>query len=156
MKKMNKKGFTIVELVIVIAVIAILAGVMIPTFGGVIAKAKESNRNQVVAAAYKDAYAVALSDGKFEENEEAEAPGTGFTFTFNAKGELVKIDVETKGMNDEYAEAADDADEVKTITVNGKVYSRQDAVYTQDGTVVTSDEDKADADSIVVPFTPAT
>ena len=44
--KMNKKGFTIVELVIVIAVIAILAGVMIPTFGGVIENANESSAQQ--------------------------------------------------------------------------------------------------------------
>ena len=38
----GKKGFTIVELVIVIAVIAILAAVLIPTFNSVIAKANES------------------------------------------------------------------------------------------------------------------
>ena len=43
MKKMNKKGFTIVELVIVIAVIAVLAAVMIPTFSGMIDKANQSN-----------------------------------------------------------------------------------------------------------------
>ena len=42
MKKMNKKGFTIVELVIVIAVIAILAAVMIPTFSGIVDKANNS------------------------------------------------------------------------------------------------------------------
>lgn len=42
MKKLNKKGFTIVELVIVIAVIAILAAVMIPTFIGIVDKANES------------------------------------------------------------------------------------------------------------------
>ena len=42
MKKTNKKGFTIVELVIVIAVIAILAAVLIPTFSGVIERANES------------------------------------------------------------------------------------------------------------------
>ncbi len=42
MKKNNKKGFTIVELVIVIAVIAILAAVLIPTFSGVVEKANES------------------------------------------------------------------------------------------------------------------
>ncbi|MBE6533155.1 MAG: prepilin-type N-terminal cleavage/methylation domain-containing protein [Ruminococcaceae bacterium] len=41
MKKMNKKGFTIVELVVVIAVIAILAAIMIPTFSGVTTDAKE-------------------------------------------------------------------------------------------------------------------
>ena len=40
--KLNKKGFTIVELVIVIAVIAILAAVLIPTFNSVITKANES------------------------------------------------------------------------------------------------------------------
>ena len=34
--KRNKKGFTIVELVIVIAVIAILAAVLIPTFSSLI------------------------------------------------------------------------------------------------------------------------
>ena len=42
MKRNNKKGFTIVELVIVIAVIAILAAVLIPTFGGIVDKAKEN------------------------------------------------------------------------------------------------------------------
>lgn len=42
MKKKLKKGFTLVELVIVIAVIAILSAVLIPTFGNVIGNAKES------------------------------------------------------------------------------------------------------------------
>ena len=51
--KMNKKGFTIVELVIVIAVIAILAGVMIPTFGGVIDSANKSAAQQEAVNVYK-------------------------------------------------------------------------------------------------------
>ena len=38
----RKKGFTLVELVIVIAVVAILAAVLIPTFGNLIKKANES------------------------------------------------------------------------------------------------------------------
>ena len=46
MKRNNKKGFTIVELVIVIAVIAILSAVLIPTFGGMIERANESSRDQ--------------------------------------------------------------------------------------------------------------
>lgn len=33
-KRSHKKGFTVVELVIIIAVIAILAAVLIPTFAG--------------------------------------------------------------------------------------------------------------------------
>lgn len=40
MKQRNKKGFTLVELIIVIAIIGVLAGVLIPTFAGVIEKAK--------------------------------------------------------------------------------------------------------------------
>ena len=43
MKRSTKKGFTIVELVIVIAIIAILAAVLIPTFASLIQKANESN-----------------------------------------------------------------------------------------------------------------
>ena len=52
MKKMNKKGFTIVELVIVIAVIGILATVLIPTFGNVIQNAKDSQIVQAARNAY--------------------------------------------------------------------------------------------------------
>ena len=51
-KNNKRKGFTIVELVIVIAVIGILAGVMIPTFGGVIDKANKSNRGNLAKNAY--------------------------------------------------------------------------------------------------------
>lgn len=48
MKKQGKKGFTIVELVIVIAVIAILAAVLIPTFSSLVKKAKLSADTQAV------------------------------------------------------------------------------------------------------------
>ena len=41
-KKNNRKGFTTVELVIVIAVIAILATALIPTFGGLINSANDT------------------------------------------------------------------------------------------------------------------
>ena len=51
MRKQNRKGFTIIELVIVIAVIAILAGVLIPTFASVVKKADDSAILQEVTAA---------------------------------------------------------------------------------------------------------
>ena len=67
MKRNNKKGFTIVELVIVIAVIAILSAVLIPTFGGIVDKANESARDQEARNALTeymiDAGAEDLSDG---------------------------------------------------------------------------------------------
>ena len=52
MKTHRKKGFTIVELVIVIAVIAILAAVLIPTFSNVISKAQESNALQAARSSW--------------------------------------------------------------------------------------------------------
>ncbi len=58
MKKFNKKGFTIVELVIVIAVIAILAAVLIPTFSSVINKSKKS----AATSAFKNALEIVLAD----------------------------------------------------------------------------------------------
>ena len=49
----NRKGFTIVELVIVIAVIAILAAVLIPTFSGIVSKANQSAAQQTAMQAVK-------------------------------------------------------------------------------------------------------
>lgn len=51
MKKKLKKGFTLVELVIVIAVIAILSAVLIPTFGNVIQNANDSAAKSEVSNA---------------------------------------------------------------------------------------------------------
>lgn len=53
MKKNMKKGFTITELVIVIAVIAVLAAVMIPTFASIVKKAKQSADQQAVTTMNK-------------------------------------------------------------------------------------------------------
>ena len=64
-KRNNKKGFTIVELVIVIAVIAILAAVLIPTFAGIIKKANLSADEQAVRQ-LNEAIAIVSVDKKFE------------------------------------------------------------------------------------------
>ena len=61
MKNTKKRGFTIVELVIVIAVIAILAAVLVPTFTNVVTKAKESAAMQNARSAWT-AYLVDLAD----------------------------------------------------------------------------------------------
>lgn len=55
MKRMKgRKAFTIVELVIVIAVVAILATVLVPTFGEVIGNAKDAAAKQDAKNAYTD------------------------------------------------------------------------------------------------------
>ena len=42
MKKMNKKGFTLIEMLVVIAIIAILVAIVIPTVSNATTKAKEA------------------------------------------------------------------------------------------------------------------
>lgn len=69
MNKLNKKGFTLVELVIVIAVIAILAAVLIPTFSGAIEKANESAVLQAARSAYEEVLARDLADGVVDGKE---------------------------------------------------------------------------------------
>ena len=54
MKRNNKKGFTIVELVIVIAVIAILSAVLIPTFGTLISDANRTAAQQEARNEYTE------------------------------------------------------------------------------------------------------
>ena len=68
MKKNNKKGFTIVELVIVIAVIAILAAVLIPTFTGVVEKAEENKAMQNARNAWTEYVAENVDLDTYEEN----------------------------------------------------------------------------------------
>ena len=67
MKRNNKKGFTIVELVIVIAVIGILAGILIPTFSGVTSSAKTQAALSSAKAAYTDYAAEHYDDSNFAE-----------------------------------------------------------------------------------------
>ena len=50
MKRNNKKGFTLTEMIVVIAIIGILAGVLIPTITGYIKKARLSNDGQIAAS----------------------------------------------------------------------------------------------------------
>jgi type IV pilus assembly protein PilA len=125
MKKNNRKGFTIVELVIVIAVIAILAAVLIPTFGGIVKKAQENAALQEIQNAYKDAYAIALSnDGAINDNDDDvtevkegtpevltgyKLTGSKYIFTFDTTGKLTGA-----------AETAESPEFVYTVT-NGVI-----------------------------------
>ena len=71
MRNSKKKGFTIVELVIVIAVIAILSAVLIPTFAGLVNKANEAALQENLTNAYTT-YAASFeaSDNELYSKEE--------------------------------------------------------------------------------------
>jgi len=62
MKKMNnKKGFTLAELLIVVAIIAVLVAIAIPVFTAQLEKARESTDAANIRSAYAEVMAEALT-----------------------------------------------------------------------------------------------
>ena len=64
MKKMNKKGFTLAELLIVVAIIAVLVAIAIPIFTNQLEKSKEATDIANVRAAYAEVVTQYLAENK--------------------------------------------------------------------------------------------
>lgn len=113
-KKNTRKGFTIVELVIVIAVIAILAAVLIPTFGNVIEKANNTALIQEIKNEHTSYTAANADKEGYTENIYILIDGKYYEF---ADGEIVMSNKKPTGVDSiaagaKYWDAAND--EVKT------------------------------------------
>lgn len=68
MKKTNKKGFTLAELLVVVAIIAVLVAIAIPIFTSQLEKAREATDAANLRAAYAEVSADAvLNDGSSEK-----------------------------------------------------------------------------------------
>ena len=85
--KNNKKGFTIVELVVVIAVIAILAAVLIPTFSSITNSARESAAMQEAKSGMDSVLALTQGtmpeDSAFVVAESNDDTTNDYTFVFH-------------------------------------------------------------------------
>lgn len=71
-KKSNKKGFTLVEIIVVLVILAILAAIAVPSVIGYVDEAKESRYIQEARSIYvvfqtEEAKAAALNNGKYCE-----------------------------------------------------------------------------------------
>lgn len=63
MNKMNKKGFTLAELLIVVAIIGVLVAIAIPVFTSQLERSREATDLSNIRAAYAEAVADYLADG---------------------------------------------------------------------------------------------
>ena len=76
MKKTNKKGFTLAELLVVVAIIAVLVAIAIPIFTSQLEKAKEATDAANIRSAYAELVSQNLTDGKEDSKEITLTQGT--------------------------------------------------------------------------------
>ena len=116
LRKNNKKGFTLVELIVVLVILAILAALLIPTLTGYIDKAKEKD---VIAQTRQAVMATqTLVDEKYGTKETGAAVTVEGNVTNDAS--LTSFDVELSDITD-LAELPSGSIKKVRVTDEGKV-----------------------------------
>lgn len=136
MKKLNKKGFTLTEMIVVIAIIGILAGVLIPAITGYIKKAKLSN-DQQLAASMTDEIERYCIENNLDQNKltgtdvrtilvgkeyNLEPSHKTWTYVYNAQDKEVKV-LELKNLTvswTDYSQANDPSEYTEGMYLVGK------------------------------------
>lgn len=119
-KAKNKKGFTLVEMIIVMVIMAILAAALIPTMMGYVQDAKNSKNLAAARACYVAAQSVATElSAKQDSITETNIIGNGSDIAANTK----------------YAELTDDLPgSVTDITFETDSFQIKSIEYNPDGT----------------------
>lgn len=115
-KLQSKKGFTLMEMLIVVAIIAVLVAIAIPVFNGALTKSKEAADVANVRATYAEWQTSMLTENtKAPADKDAflKGPGTKGTLTLNY---LDKLDVKADGTITYSATKLTDENGAKTFT----------------------------------------
>lgn len=86
MKKNNNKGFTLMEMLIVVAIIAVLVAIAIPVFTNQLEKAREATDAANIRSAYAEVMACALTNSPDKTNGVTRTENNGvYTWTKTVK-----------------------------------------------------------------------
>ena len=101
--KENKKGFTLAELLIVVAIIAVLVAISIPIFTSQLEKARDATDEANIRSAIAEVSAAVLTDEKKSSD----------SVTYTESTKTYSMTVETTGTTEGWTGAAKKTDSIK-------------------------------------------
>lgn len=131
-KKLNKKGFTLAELLVVVAIIGVLVAISIPIFTSQLKKARLAT-NQANARA---AYAAATTQYMLDYDDTTPTAGVSYVYTVST-GKLgdVKTTAGTATITKTDISSWAEGDKAGTTALGDKTATSWEVVLTADGSI---------------------
>ena len=138
-KKLNKKGFTLAELLIVVAIIAVLVAIAVPIFTGALEKARLGVHRSNARNLKSMAVATILADPEFEAHDSASAWKVIGSYNFSSQqfsiSEISVLDSVTnpsmaasRNSNGDFKTFGKNDEDIGKIGTNGTVWYEAEIV----------------------------